>query len=122
MHSNTDNKKFTSYNDGNEIAMNSLSHLKHQDNFWTSIKGSDFIFDSVQFMYYRRHKVFLNTSTIALNILYIKEKVIFPVYISKHNSTHEKEIIFLMLPNEQKEGWHYPAVKKISALLHSKKI
>ena len=28
----------------------------------------------------------------------------------------------LMLPNEQKEGWHYPAVKKISALLHSKKI
>ena len=33
MHSNTDNKKFTSYNDGNEIAMNSLSDLKHQDNF-----------------------------------------------------------------------------------------
>ena len=57
MHSNTDNKKFTSYNDGNEIAMNSLSDLKHQDNFWTSIKGSDFIFDSVQFMYYRRQKV-----------------------------------------------------------------
>ena len=57
MHSNTDNKKFTSYNDVNEIAMNSLSHLKHQDNFGTSIKWSDFIFDSVQFMYYRRHKV-----------------------------------------------------------------
>ena len=38
MHSNTDNKKFTSYNDVNEIAMNSLSHLKHQDNFGTSIK------------------------------------------------------------------------------------
>ena len=28
--------------------------------------------------------------TIALNILYVKEKEIYPAYISKHNSTREK--------------------------------
>ena len=28
--------------------------------------------------------------TVALNILYIKEKEIYPAYISKHNSTREK--------------------------------
>ena len=30
-----------------------------------------------------------NNPTIALNILYIKEKGILPAYISKHNSTRE---------------------------------
>ena len=34
-----------------------------------------------------------NNSTIALNILYIKEKEIYPAYISKHNSILGKQII-----------------------------
>ena len=42
--------------------------------------------------------------TIALKILYIKKKVIFPAYISKHYSNREKQIILLMIPNEEKEG------------------
>ena len=41
-----------------------------------------------------------NNLTIALNILYIKEKEILPAYISKHNSTCEKRPILLMIPNE----------------------
>ena len=56
-----------------------------------------------------------NNSTIAPNILYTKEKEILPVFISKHNPTH---IISLKIPNEEKEGWHYLAVKKLFALLH----
>ena len=49
----------------------------------------------------------------------IKEKEIYPACISKRNSTCEKQIILLMIPNEEKEGWHYFAVKKKkSALLH----
>ena len=53
-----------------------------------------------------------------LNILYIKEREILPVYISKHNSTLEKQI---MIPNKKKkERWHYLAVKKISTLLQRK--
>ena len=59
-----------------------------------------------------------NNPIIALNILHIKEKEIYPAYISKYNSTREKQIIFLMIPNEEKERWDYLAVKKLSTLLY----
>ena len=42
-----------------------------------------------------------NNSTLPLNILYTKEKKYFATYISKHNSTREKQIILLMIPNEE---------------------
>ena len=45
-----------------------------------------------------------NNLTIALNILYIKEKAILPAYISKQNSSREKPIILLMVPNKEKKG------------------
>ena len=38
-----------------------------------------------------------NNPIIALNTLYIKEKEIYPAYISKHNSTGEKQIIISMI-------------------------
>ena len=58
MHSRSDYIKFTTYsyaNDIVEILFNSLSS-KYQDGLETSMKGSDFIFDSVQLMYYKCHK------------------------------------------------------------------
>ena len=55
---------------------------------------------------------------IALDILHIKGKEICPAYISKINSNCEKQIILLLIPNEEKEGWHYLTVNKLSALLH----
>ena len=58
-----------------------------------------------------------NNLTITLNVLYIKEKEICPAYISKINSNCEKQIILLIIPNFEKEGWHYPAVKKLSTIL-----
>ena len=61
-----------------------------------------------------------NKPTIAFNILYTKEKEILPAYISKHNLTCEKQIILLIIPNEEKAGWNYLAVEKLSALLHKK--
>ena len=45
-----------------------------------------------------------NNPTIVLNTLYIEEKEMCPAYISKHNSTHEKPIILLIIPNKGKEG------------------
>ena len=45
----------------------------------------------------------------------LKKKKIYPAYVSKHNSNREKQVIILMIPNE--EGLHYLAVKKLSALL-----
>ena len=53
-----------------------------------------------------------NNPTIDLDIFYTKEKEIYPAYISKINSNSEKQTILLMIPNEEKEGWHYLAVKK----------
>ena len=55
MHSSSDNMKFTSYNDENEIANELFEslHSKYQDNLETLIKGSDFVFYSVQLMHYK---------------------------------------------------------------------
>ena len=50
--------------------------------------------------------------------MYIKEKEMCSACISKINLNCEKQIILLMIPNEEKEGWHYFAVKKLSTLLH----
>ena len=47
-----------------------------------------------------------NNPKIALNILYIKEKEKCSAYISKINSNCEKQIIIIMIPNEEKEGWY----------------
>ena len=57
-----------------------------------------------------------NNRTVALNILYIKKKQICTAYISKIYSNSEKQLVFLMAPNEE-EGCYYLAVKKLSALL-----
>ena len=55
-----------------------------------------------------------------------KKEKIYPVYVSKHNSNREKQVIPLMISNGEKghkaksEGrrrWHYLAAKKLSALL-----
>ena len=54
---------------------------------------------------------------IASNILYIKEREACLTYIWKINSNCKKKVI-LMIPNVEKEGWHYLAVKKLPALLH----
>ena len=66
-------------------------------------------------------------------VLYAKKEKIYPAYVSKHNSDHEKQVILLINPNREKlkakfdghvgsktltaqansEGWwwHYFAVK-----------
>ena len=58
-----------------------------------------------------------NNSTIALNILFIKEKEILPASISKHNSTHGKQIILSLIPNDEKEGWHHLAIRKFVSIV-----
>ena len=58
-----------------------------------------------------------NIPTIALKILYIKEKEILLAYISKHNSTCEN---ISLNDSKWRKKRHYLAVKKLSALLHKK--
>ena len=52
------------------------------------------------------------TQHFVFNILLTKQKEILPAYISNHNSTCEKQIVPLIIPNEEKEGRYYLAVKK----------
>ena len=49
----------------------------------------------------------------------LKKKKKHPPYVSKHNSNREKQIILLMILNGG--GWHYLAVKNLSALFRGKK-
>ena len=44
-----------------------------------------------------------NNPTTGLNNLYIKQKEICSTYISKINSSCKKQIILLMIPNEEKK-------------------
>ena len=51
IHSTSDNIKFTPYNDANQVVNELFESLrsKYQDNLETSIRGSDFIFDSIKY-------------------------------------------------------------------------
>ena len=40
-----------------------------------------------------------NKQTIALNVLHAKEEKVYPAYISKHNSSREKQVTLFMIPN-----------------------
>ena len=48
--------------------------------------------------------------------MYAKKINIYSADVSKHNSDHEKHVIFLIISNREKL-WHYPGLKKLSALL-----
>ena len=59
MQSKSDNVKFTSYNYANKViaeVFDSL-RLRYQGNLDTSMKGSEFIFDSAPLMHYKCHRV-----------------------------------------------------------------
>ena len=58
MHSRSNNIKRPSYNDPNEVVDELFESLRsrYQGNLETSMRGSDFIFDLIQLMYYKCHK------------------------------------------------------------------
>ena len=43
-----------------------------------------------------------NNLEIALNVLHDKKENIYPTYVSKHNSKHEKQVISLMILNGER--------------------
>ena len=80
-----------------------VSNIKTLINKWNGIKYPSKLDDWKTF--------WKNNSAIPLNVLYINEMAICPSYISKINSNCENQKILLIIPNEEKEGWHYLAVK-----------
>ena len=61
MHLNSNNIKFNSSHKANEVVnVNELFkslRSKYQENLETSMKERGFVFDSVQLMYYKCHKI-----------------------------------------------------------------
>ena len=59
MYSTSDSVKCTPYNDANEVFNELFESLcsKYLNTLETSMRGSDFIFHSVQLIYYKCHKV-----------------------------------------------------------------
>ena len=70
MHSRSDNIKFTSHDDTNEVVDELFESLwsRYHENIETLMRGSDFIFDSLQLMYYKCDKI-LN---VVVHILILK--------------------------------------------------
>ena len=66
MHPSSSIKKSKLYSDANDFIDKLFKSLRsrYQENLETSMRGSDFIFDSVQLMYYKCHKVsFIRSSS-----------------------------------------------------------
>ena len=59
MHSRNKNIIFMSFNDANEVVNELFDSLcsRYQRNIETSMQGNVFIFDSIQIMYYKCHKL-----------------------------------------------------------------
>ena len=43
----------------------------------------------------------LKNLAIAFNVFYAKKEKMYPAYVSKHNSDHEKQVIIVMIPNRE---------------------
>ena len=59
MYSASDNIKFTSYSNVNEVANEIFESLltRYQNNLEVSMRGSEFIFNAVQLFHYKWHEV-----------------------------------------------------------------
>ena len=59
MHSKSNNIEFMSYDNANEVVNELFESLlsRYQAGLERSTRGSDFIFDSVQLLYYECHKI-----------------------------------------------------------------
>ena len=60
-----------------------------------------------------------NNKEFALNILFLphNKKEISHAYISKYNHKRKKQVILLMITDDDGKRWHYLAVRSLSALL-----
>ena len=134
MNSKSDNIEIMIGNKTDEIIVKRFdSFLQiYQKSLEELMKGREFVFDSVDLLHYKCHRINLNrgesyidslkwlknkkiTINTALNILYVpyNSEEIRHACISKHNSKRKNQIILLMITDNEK--WHYLAVKKLSA-------
>ena len=138
MHTRSDNIEIMIGDDNDDIIEKLFKSFskKYEENLQNKMRGSDFEFDGVNFLYYDFNKISLNrdidldfpstskdwkkfeqNNEIELNILYVPHNTrkIYVAYKSKHNLTCDKHVILLMISNG--ENWHYLTVKNLPGLL-----
>ena len=71
MHSESENIKSTLYNNANEVFSKCFESLRsrYQKHLEISMKGSEFIFDLVQMMYYKCDKLIFRCGVVHILIL-----------------------------------------------------
>ena len=59
MHAKSDNKEFMTYDNANDIFDELFESLlpNYQESLETSLKGSDFVIDSVHLLYFKYHRI-----------------------------------------------------------------
>ena len=84
MHSKSNNTKFMIYDNAYAVVDEIFESLlsRYQIGFETSIIESDFIFDSVQLLYYKYHKVNIKREGSYIKLLY---------WINNKKSNHKSE-------------------------------
>ena len=100
MYTRSDNVEIMFGDDNDDIIEQLFRSLlqKHEENLQNKMKGSDFEFDGVNFLYYDFNKISLNRKNTR-----------------KNNLTCDKQVILLMITDGEK--WHYLTVKILSGLL-----
>ena len=110
MHSRSNNIKFTSYNDADEVEPFESLRPRYQGNIETAMRGSDFIFDSVQLMYYKCHKVNFRGGGSYIDS---------PDWIKKKKATiNPKNIMITAALNHEEIKWNPERVSNIKPFLN----
>ena len=76
MHSKSDNIEFKLYDNANEVVNELLESLlsRYRIGLETSMRESDFIFDSVQLLYFKCHKINFKRGGSYIDFLHWNEK------------------------------------------------
>ena len=112
MHTKSNNVEIMFAIKTNEIIMELFKSFlqKYQEVLEEAMRGSEFVYDSLDVLYYNLNKVRLSRGGMCLIIL----KKIRHAYKSKYNLTRANQVILLVISDAEK--WHYLVVKRFYAL------
>ena len=140
MHTRSVREEFMSGSEAEEIAEKLFKSLlqMYQDNLNEKMRGSDFIFNGVNYLFYDFNRISISKggsyiespkwlkdkkmySKPKKNLKLIIKMLLLILYmcllinLNKYNLVRDNQMILLMISND--ENWHYLAVKSLSRLL-----
>ena len=125
MHTRSINEEFMNDSDTNEIIKELFKSLfqRYQENLQEKMKGSDFVFDGVNYLYYDSNKISISVTSYIDSPKWLKNK---KSTINPKNNDYKcfQYAVTLALNldkintnSQRNENWHYLVVKSLSGLL-----